>query len=79
MGERFARKSAQVKADPSRFVDVAPAGLDRKHALVALETLIQFADDGTARRLHKGQWCARTDPFVQLHPTMFQMPLLEED
>jgi len=79
-GERVDRKSREVKADPSRFVPVVPDGnLTSDNALVALESMVSFDEDGTARRLHKGQWCARTDPFVTLHPAMFAAPLLEED
>ncbi len=78
-GKRAHRNAKVVKANPSMWVPVIPTpDLDRRDALVALETLTETREEGT-RTLHKGQWCRRDDAFVRLHPTMFALPRLEED
>jgi hypothetical protein len=78
-GERAHRNADVVKRSPGDWVPVIPdPNLERRDALVALETIIETREEGT-RTLHKGQWCRRDDPFVLMHPTMFALPQLEED
>lgn len=77
-GQRAHKKSDAAKARPENYVPVVPAGLSRKNALLATATMSEVGLDGSpSRTVYAGQWVARDDPFVTLHPESFELPPLE--
>jgi hypothetical protein len=76
-GEYVAKDHPALKADPEAFVPLAPPGLRRRDALVALATCRHKDGDGEERFVHRGQWVHRDDPLVALHPHQFAPPLPE--
>lgn len=74
-GVRVHKQSPLARANPKLFVPVVAEGLDRRDALVAIQTCRDIGQDGeTLRILYSGQWCHRDDPFVTLHPHNFVLP-----
>lgn len=83
IGARVHRNSEAAKTDPDGYVPVIPAnvkGIERRDALVALANLSECGDEGkVTRTVYAGQWVARTDRLVEIHPTMFKSPTLTEE
>ena len=71
-GKRIAKTDPAVLAQPDAFVAVAADGLTRDNSYVALATMTNTTDAGT-RTIWHGQWVAKDDPFVTMHPHQFGM------
>ena len=72
-GKRIAKTDPAVVERPDAFVAVAGEGRTRENSYVALATMTNTPADGDSRTIWQGQWVAKDDPFVSLHPHQFGM------
>jgi hypothetical protein len=77
-GKKLANDDAAVRMQRDDFVPVVGPGLTRENSHVALATMTASLPDGTTRTVYQGQWVAKDDPFVQLHPHQFGLLLSEQ-
>jgi len=73
-GKQMRKDDPIVKEQPDAFVDVVGEGRTRENSVVALSTIRQGAGDGSTRVVFAGQWIAKDDPLVDLHPLQFALP-----
>jgi hypothetical protein len=70
-GKRMAKDDPAVKEQRDAFVPVVGDGLTRENSVVALTTMKHTGSDGTTRTVWQGQWVAKDDALVSLHPHSF--------
>jgi hypothetical protein len=74
-GKKMPKDDPAVEQQPDAFVPVAAPGLTREDSYAALATLTHTEGNGAKRNVWKGQWVAKDDPLVRLHPHQFGLIL----
>jgi hypothetical protein len=74
-------KDSEAARRSGRFVPVVPPeleGRDRSEIVIATAPMSLADEDGkVVRQVFKGQWVARGDALVALHPSKFEVPTIE--